>query len=90
MTSAIPTRFRFASLLSDRIVGWSRPSSAQQPSRTKGVTLPGHVFGVVLMCRLPLLSARAQETSGKQLGDLNVTQIRLDLAFLESDPNARV
>src|SRR4029453_3076990 len=45
MTSATPTCFRFATLLSHRIVGWSRPSSAQQPSRTKGVTLLGR-FGM--------------------------------------------
>src|SRR5882672_4535307 len=49
MTSATATCFRFAILLSHRIVGWSRPSSAQQPSRTKGVTLLGRVFGMAFM-----------------------------------------
>src|SRR6266496_429150 len=49
MTSTTATCFRFAILLSHRIVGWSRPSRAQQPSRTKGVTLLGRVFGMVFM-----------------------------------------
>jgi hypothetical protein len=49
MTSATLTRFRFASSLSHRIVAWSRPSSAQHPSRTKGVTLLRRAFGVVFV-----------------------------------------
>jgi hypothetical protein len=91
MISATPTRFRFAALLSRRIVGWSRPSSAQQPSRTKGVTLLGRVFGMLFMSpSSAAIRARAQETSVKQLCDLNVTQICSVLAFPQRDPNARV
>src|SRR4029450_14028405 len=49
MTATTATCFRFAILLSHRILGWSRPSSGQRPSRTKGVTLLARVFGMVFM-----------------------------------------
>src|SRR6266540_2314177 len=62
MTSATATCFRFAILLSHRIVGWSRPSSAQQPSRTKGVTLLGRVSEMVLWSRLLLLCTSIEHT----------------------------
>src|SRR6266487_4762933 len=62
MTSATATCFRFAILLSHRIIGWSRPSSAQQPSRTKGVTLLGRVSEMVLCSCLLLLCASIEHT----------------------------
>src|SRR6266480_3694565 len=58
MTSTTATCFRFAILLSDGIVGWSRASSGQRSSRTKGVTLLARVFGMVFV-KPPSVAFRA-------------------------------
>jgi hypothetical protein len=90
MISATSTRFRFASSLSHCIVGWSRPSSAQQPSRTKGAILLGRAFEMVFM-QPPSAAFRTParnfcQTIVRPKSDCNL----VGLAFPKRDPNARV
>src|ERR1041385_9207465 len=82
MTSATPTRFRFAALLRNRSVAWSRPSSGHQPSRTKGVTLLGRFLGVVFMQLFKLSILSSCKTSRC---DFLATKCRLPHDFTRLD-----
>ena len=73
MTSATPTRFRFATLLSHRIVDWlkaiERPAAFKNKRRNLGVSHFGKGFHDTVSASD---FQRVQETSVKQLCDSNL------------------